>query len=77
MRREEVQGRTRWIVSQARKGRDPVDGEQREEFEHVPVLRNPRRAPKCDGRHVVFGEVVSGMEVASAIESVASLDGVE
>ena len=32
-------------------------------------------APKCDGRHVVFGEVVSGMEVASAIESVGSTDG--
>ena len=34
-------------------------------------------APKCDGRHVVFGEVVSGMEVASAIEFVASADGGE
>lgn len=27
------------------------------------------KAPQCDGKHVVFGEVVSGMEVLQAVES--------
>jgi len=35
------------------------------------------KAPQCDGKHVVFGEVVSGMEVATAIETFATLSGGE
>lgn len=27
------------------------------------------KAPQCDGKHVIFGEVISGMEVVRAIES--------
>jgi len=32
-------------------------------------------APQCDGKHVVFGEVVSGMEVITAVESLAASGG--
>ncbi len=31
-------------------------------------------ASKCDGKHVIFGEVVSGMEVLRRVEAVASSD---
>lgn len=30
------------------------------------------KAPQCDGKHVVFGEVVSGMEVVTAMETYAT-----
>ena len=33
------------------------------------------KAPQCDGKHVVFGEVVSGMEVLAAIEKCGSSSG--
>ena len=33
------------------------------------------KVPQCDGKHVVFGEVVSGMEVVRAVESFGSADG--
>lgn len=33
------------------------------------------RAPQCDGKHVVFGEVVSGMEVMRAVEAYATPGG--
>eukprot|EP00581_Thalassiosira_minuscula_P015598 CAMPEP_0183732304 /NCGR_PEP_ID=MMETSP0737-20130205/38117_1 /TAXON_ID=385413 /ORGANISM="Thalassiosira miniscula, Strain CCMP1093" /LENGTH=438 /DNA_ID=CAMNT_0025965283 /DNA_START=72 /DNA_END=1388 /DNA_ORIENTATION=+ len=33
------------------------------------------KAPQCDGKHVVFGEVVSGMEVITAVEAFADPDG--
>lgn len=34
-------------------------------------------APQCDGKHVVFGSVVSGMEVVQHVESYATLLGTE
>lgn len=33
------------------------------------------KAPQCDGKHVVFGEVVSGIEVLRAVESFGSSCG--
>eukprot|EP00970_Alexandrium_tamarense_P009951 scaffold1969_cov191-Alexandrium_tamarense.AAC.3 len=33
------------------------------------------KSPQCDGKHVVFGEVVSGMEVVRAMESYGSSNG--
>ena len=35
------------------------------------------KAPQCDGKHVVFGEVVSGMEVLTAVEKFGSSSGGE
>jgi cyclophilin family peptidyl-prolyl cis-trans isomerase len=35
------------------------------------------KAPQCDGKHVVFGEVVSGMEVITALEQHATPAGGE
>ncbi|KAL7532296.1 hypothetical protein ACHAXR_004545 [Thalassiosira sp. AJA248-18] len=35
------------------------------------------KAPQCDGKHVVFGEVVSGMEVITALEDFATSSGGE
>jgi hypothetical protein len=35
------------------------------------------KAPQCDGKHVVFGEVVSGMEVILSLEKYATLSGGE
>mmetsp|Transcript_6708 Transcript_6708/g.8327 ORF Transcript_6708/g.8327 Transcript_6708/m.8327 type:complete len:204 (+) Transcript_6708:709-1320(+) len=32
-------------------------------------------APQCDGKHVVFGEVVSGFDVLDALEAVGTEDG--
>jgi peptidylprolyl isomerase len=34
-------------------------------------------APHCDGKHVVFGKVVSGMEVLDAVEAMGNKDGGE
>ena len=33
------------------------------------------RAPQCDGKHVVFGEVVSGWEVLNALENIGTESG--
>lgn len=33
------------------------------------------KAPQCDGKHVIFGEVVSGMEVIRAVESFGAANG--
>mmetsp|Transcript_2700 Transcript_2700/g.5218 ORF Transcript_2700/g.5218 Transcript_2700/m.5218 type:complete len:334 (+) Transcript_2700:244-1245(+) len=33
------------------------------------------KAPQCDGKHVVFGEVISGIEVVRAIESFGTSSG--
>ncbi|KAL3789674.1 hypothetical protein HJC23_003875 [Cyclotella cryptica] len=33
------------------------------------------KTPQCDGKHVVFGEVVSGMEIIRAVESFGSSSG--
>ena len=33
------------------------------------------KAPQCDGKHVVFGEVISGMEVIRAVESFGTSSG--
>lgn len=35
------------------------------------------KAPQCDGKHVVFGEVISGMEVIAAVEKYAPPSGGE
>jgi len=32
-------------------------------------------APQCDGKHVIFGKVVSGMEILSYLEQVEGTDG--
>lgn len=32
-------------------------------------------APQCDGKHVVFGRVVEGMDVLDAVEAVGTKDG--
>jgi len=34
-----------------------------------------KEAPHLDGKHVVFGEVVSGMDVVERIEAVGSANG--
>mmetsp|Transcript_26632 Transcript_26632/g.57791 ORF Transcript_26632/g.57791 Transcript_26632/m.57791 type:complete len:412 (+) Transcript_26632:145-1380(+) len=33
------------------------------------------KAPQCDGKHVIFGEIISGYEVLDALEEVGSKDG--
>mmetsp|Transcript_40316 Transcript_40316/g.84349 ORF Transcript_40316/g.84349 Transcript_40316/m.84349 type:complete len:379 (+) Transcript_40316:189-1325(+) len=39
------------------------------------VTLHESASQKCDGKHVVFGEVVSGMEVISAVEAFATPGG--
>ena len=41
----------------------------------APALSRARRAAWLDGKHVVFGKVVKGMEVVRAIERVGSQSG--
>ena len=33
------------------------------------------KTPQCDGKHVIFGEILSGFEVLAALETVGSKDG--
>ena len=41
----------------------------------APALSRYRRAAWLDGKHVVFGKVIKGMEVVRAVEKVGSQSG--